>query len=175
MKSAIVLIVLGVFSLTAAVGQTKLSGIGEEGDWIIFKKLEEPVFCGIMAEPESSVYTRNGKAVEVNRGDHRMAISLPEGSLGLLAYEAGFPLKGDITVDFQVDGKKFTLYTDPSGKVEDYAWPLYTEDKEIVSALKLGSKAKVTATSTRGTKVIDTFSLRGVTKGLQRAAETCGN
>ena len=169
------LIITIIFFLHPALSQAALSGIGEEGDWIIFKKLEEPVFCGIMGVPSSSTYLRNGQKVNVDRGSHRLSISLIGGTNGIVSFEAGFPIDSQNNVLITIDGRSFNLYTDPNGEIEDYAWPLHTEDLNIINALKAGSQAQITSNSRRGTKVTDIFSLKGVTRGLQRAKESCSN
>ena len=173
MRAVVASLLFSYFLLSISIGHAALEGIGQEGEWIIFKKSDAPIACGIMAVPTSSELTRDGQQVSANRGNHRLAITMPEGKNGFVSFEAGFPINNQRTIELVIDGRKFTLYTDPSEEIMDYAWPVYTEDRQIISALKAGSSAVITSYSERGTKVVDRFSLVGVTRGIQKAQAAC--
>lgn len=158
--------------------QREIEGIDQINDWIVYKTTSssEQLHCGIMAQPADSSYTQNGKTVKVTRGITRLTISILGGRGGteLVSLEAGFDIKRKSSVSLVIDGnRKFNLHLDPEDKILTYAWPLYSDDEKIVSALQRGGKAVVTMISQRGTTVVDTYSLNGVTAGLKRASLAC--
>ncbi len=163
---------------TPLLSQQEIEGIDQINDWIVYKTTSssEQLHCGIMAQPASSSYTQNGKTVKVSRGITRLTISILGGRGGteLVSIEAGFNIRRKSSVSLVIDdNRKFNLHLDPEDKILTYAWPLYSDDEKIVSALKRGGKAVVTMLSQRGTTVVDTYSLSGVTAGLKRAAVAC--
>ncbi len=157
--------------------QSEIEGIDQINDWIVYKTTQssDNLHCGIMAQPTNSKYTRNGNRVQVERGNTRLSISILGGRSGteLVSVEAGFNIKRKSSVSLAVDGRKFTLHLDPEDKILTYAWPLFSDDEKIVSALKRGKEAVITMVSDKGTQVVDTYSLRGVTAGLKRASVAC--
>ena len=66
-------------------------------------------------------------------------------------------------------GTSFELFTEG-----EYAWPATpAEDQKIVTAIKRGSNASITARSSRGTQTKDTFSLLGATAMIEEAEKRC--
>ena len=173
----IVFIAFWVAIASPLFAQGEVEGIDQINGWIVYKTTQssENLHCGIMAQPASSNYTRNGEKVQVDRGNTRLSISILGGRSGteLVSVEAGFNIKRKSSVSLQVDSRKFTLHLDPEDKILNYAWPLFSDDDKIVSALKKGREAVVTMVSEKGTTVVDTYSLQGVTAGLKRAAVAC--
>ena len=172
------LLIIGTFLLLMALpanSQNKLESVGQEGKWVVYKTIDSPLECGIMAEPDKSRHTRNGKSVKVNRGNIRLSISLigENPSVKTTSYQAGFAIKKNTIVKVRISSSEFSLYLDPTGKFKQWAWPSHADDKRLVDSLRKGMTAVVSSTSERGTFVSDTFSLRGVTKGLLLAEKTC--
>ena len=168
----ILLIIMPVFSAHA---ETSLVLVDQEGDWVVYRSEGTLTECGIMSMTTDEVYTRNGRRVKANRGPTRVIISYLKGNFDqpLLAFQAGFPIKSNSTVSIVIDGSKFNLYLDPSGKNNEWAWPTEADDKLITDTMRRGNEAVITSISQRGTKVVDTYSLKGVTRGLDRAKESC--
>ena len=173
----VVFIAFWVAIASPLFAQSEIEGIDQINDWIVYKTTQssDNLHCGIMAQPTSSTYTRSGKKVQVNRGNTRLSISILGGRSGteLVSVEAGFNIKRKSSVSLSVDGRNFTLHLDPEDKILTYAWPLFSDDEKIVNALRQGNEAVVTMVSTKGTTVVDTYSLSGVTAGLKRAAVAC--
>lgn len=173
----VVLISIWLAISSSLYAQSEIEGIDQINDWIVYKTTQssERLHCGIMAQPASSTYTRNGQKVQVNRGNTRLSISIIGGRSGpeLVSVEAGFNIKRKSSVSLNIDGRKFTLHLDPEDKILTYAWPLFSDDDKIVDALRRGKQAVVTMISDKGTSVVDTYSLQGVTAGLKRAAVAC--
>lgn len=82
----------------------------------------------------------------------------------------GYPFAPDSTVTVDVDGKAFSLFTKDDG-----AWVESTaEEQQLVAAMKAGRSMSVKGKSARGTETTYSFSLSGVTAGVNRLASECG-
>jgi hypothetical protein len=81
----------------------------------------------------------------------------------------GYPFKRESKVTVDIDGQKFSLFTQADGAwMEDP-----TQETALIAAMQSGSKMTVSSTSLRGTEVVDTYSLAGVTAALQAVAKEC--
>ena len=68
-----------------------------------------------------------------------------------------------------ISGAEFELFTDG-----EWAWPATpADDAKIITAMKRGSSAILTARSGRGTQTKDTFSLLGFTASVEEAEKRC--
>ncbi len=68
-----------------------------------------------------------------------------------------------------MDGNTFELFAEG-----EWAWPASdSDDAKIIAAMKRGSKAVLTARSSRVTQTNDTFSLLGFTAALDEAEKRC--
>ncbi|MCW5713411.1 MAG: hypothetical protein KIT43_02680 [Bauldia sp.] len=84
--------------------------------------------------------------------------------------QMGYPLAPDSEVLVTVDGDEaFTMFVDGEG-----AWlPSRVEDDLLVAAMRRGTEMVVRGRSARGASTTDTYSLRGITAALERAAREC--
>ena len=84
--------------------------------------------------------------------------------------QMGYPLAPDSEVLVTVDGgEAFTMFVNGEG-----AWlPSRVEDDLLVAAMRRGTEMVVRGRSARGTNTTDTYSLRGITAALERAAREC--
>jgi hypothetical protein len=81
----------------------------------------------------------------------------------------GYTFKKETQVEVAIDGKKFFLFVDG-----DSAWaPDEKVDQALVKAMQKGSKLTIKGTSARGTKTVDTYSLKGSTAALKKIDEAC--
>ncbi len=81
----------------------------------------------------------------------------------------GYAFKDGATAVFEVDGQKFTLFTQGES-----AWAYKdTDDKAIVEAMKRGNELVVRGTSARGTVTVDRYALGGFTAGLTEINKAC--
>ncbi len=81
----------------------------------------------------------------------------------------GFPFKRESKVVVDIDGQKFTLFTQADG-----AWMENPgQESALITAMQSGTKMTVTSISLRGTEVVDTYSLSGVTAALKAVAGEC--
>lgn len=154
--------------LGAAVAQESTNVVATEGDWTVFAA-DNPKECWAVSPPKSTLNTRDGKEVEVTRGDIRLYIAYRPGQNGEVSFTGGYPFAPDSTVEVDVGGQKFNLFTEGEN-----AWTgSPTEDQKLIGALRAGSTAVITGRSSRGTTTKDTFSLSGITAATNTATERC--
>ena len=69
-----------------------------------------------------------------------------------------------------VGGTEFEMFTEG-----EWAWPATpADDAKMITAMKRGATAVLTARSSRGTQTKDTFSLLGFTAAVEDAEKRCG-
>jgi invasion protein IalB len=164
-------ILTGVVGPGAAGAQTQ-QRVDAKQDWSIFQAgAESQRVCWIVSLPTRSAASRNGKSVQVNRGDIFLMISIrpADGVTNEVSFISGYPFKKGTEVKASVGGKKFTLFTEGEN-----AWAPSTEDDAaLIDAFRSGAKAKIEGESKRGTTTVDTFSLSGFTAALAAAGDLC--
>ena len=174
MKSSIAR-ALGGIALILAAGsaqaqETSTNQVAAKTDWSVFEE-SNPRECWAVSTPKETVNTRDGRVVAVRRSEILlMAFHRPEaGVKGQLTFTGGYPFASGSTVNMNVDGSQFELFTEG-----EWAWPASTaDDAKIVAALKRGTSAILTARSSKGTVTKDTFSLSGFTAAFEEAEKRC--
>ena len=158
-----------MFGASLNAQENSTAKVDESVDWDVFAETN-PKQCWAVSIPKETVNTRNGRVVAVRRGDIAlMVVYDPKAKVnGQIVFTGGYPLAPDSTVDMTIDGTKFALYTK-----DEWAWANQGEDAKIITAMKKGSKAKLTARSSRGTRTEDTFSLLGFTAAVEDADKRC--
>ncbi len=81
----------------------------------------------------------------------------------------GYPLKDKSTVVADVDGNRFSMFTNNDGAWVDNA----ASETQLVNAMRAGRELTVHAESSRGTKTSYKFSLSGVTAAINSAQAAC--
>lgn len=163
------LLAMGMASGTLA--QVSTNRVAAETDWSVFVE-DSPKECWAVSAPKETVNTRDGKAVAVRRGDILLFVTFRPGTAaGEVSFSGGYPFAGGSTVELDISGTKFDLFSDG-----EWAWGgSKDDDAKIVTALKAGASAILTARSARGTQTKDTFSLLGITAALDEAAKRCAS
>ena len=83
---------------------------------------------------------------------------------------AGYTFKRDAKVEVKIGAKTF----DKLFSSDDKAWATNEKvDKEMVEAMKRGSRMVVHGTSSRGTKTKDTYSLNGFSNAYRAISNKC--
>jgi len=174
MGSPIVRGIAGAILALAATGVWAQSAsnnqVAAKTDWSVFED-KNPRECWAVSAPKETVNTKDGRVVAVRRGDILlMAFYRPAaGVKGQLTFTGGYPFSTSVPVTVQVDGNTFELFSEG-----EWAWPASaSDDAKIIAAMKRGSKAVLTARSSRGTQTKDTFSLLGFTAALDEAEKRC--
>lgn len=154
----------------AAVAQEENNRVAADTDWSVFEG-EDPRECWAVTAPKETVNTRNGNVVQVRRGDILLFVSYrpAEEVMGEVSFTGGYPFAEGSTATLEVGGSTFELFTEG-----EYAWPATPEeDRQVITAIKRGANAVVTARSSRGTQTKDTFSLLGATAMIEDAENRC--
>jgi hypothetical protein len=93
-----------------------------------------------------------------------------QGAKGQVAFTGGYPFATGSTVNVDISGNEFEMFTEG-----EWAWTASpSDDAKMVTAMKRGASAVVSAVSGRGTATKDTFSLSGFTAAVEDAEKRCG-
>lgn len=159
------LFVLALSPFAANASEPKL--IDTYGVWAAYAFEENGgKVCYMAAKPDKAEgkYSKRGDIVALIT--HRPS----ESTNNVFSYMAGYGYKKGADVTIEVDGKKFTLFTQ-----NDMAWAAdAAADASIAAAIQKGSKMVVKGESAKGTKTTDTFSLGGSTKAYEAISKECG-
>ena len=79
---------------------------------------------------------------------------------------AGFNYKDSDAVEVKIDSSNYDFYTDG-----DTSWA--KEDKKVIYAMKKGLQLETTGISSKGTKVIDIYTLKGFTSAVNKLTKDC--
>jgi hypothetical protein len=156
---------------TGAFAQTQSTNrVAAQTDWSVFVE-NDPQECWGVSAPKETVNTRDGRVVSVRRGDILLFVSYrpAAGVNGEVTFTGGYPFADGSTVTLQIGDASFELFTDG-----EWAWPATAgDDARIMTEMKRGTNAVLTARSSRGTQTRDTFSLLGFTAAADEAARRC--
>ena len=144
--------------------------VNAETDWSVFVE-DDPTQCWVVSTPRETVNTRDGRVVSVRRGEILMFVSFWPGQdrLGEVSFTGGYPFAPDSNVTLEIGDSTFQLWTDG-----EWAWPASeNDDAQIITAMKRGVNAVLSARSSRGTTTKDTFSLLGFTAAVEEAERRC--
>ncbi|MBT8153227.1 invasion associated locus B family protein [Epibacterium ulvae] len=175
MASKLVRIIAGlsvacVASMAVAQQATTDNRVGANVDWSVFQG-DSPKECWGVSAPKETVNTREGRVVAVRRSEIQLFVFYrPDTSKdGQVTFTGGYPFAPGSTVSLEVGDEQFNLITEG-----EWAWPTTAgDDAKIISAMKRGASATLTARSARGTQTKDTFSLLGFTAAVDDAAKRC--
>ena len=79
----------------------------------------------------------------------------------IIQITAGFNYKSSDSVEVKVDSSNYDFYTD-----SDTAWA--KDDEKVIYAMKKGLEFVTKGLSSKGTEVIDTYSLKGFTAAINK-------
>jgi hypothetical protein len=152
----------------AVAGAAKPTLLGQYGDWGAYtaspggKKI-----CFAIARPTSSATEPPGKP----RNPSYMFISSrpAEKVINEVSIVIGYSFKPSSEATAEVGSASFALYTQQDG-----AWIKNAqEEAHVIDAMRAGQSAIVKGVSSKGTKSIDTFSLKGLSQALDRTDQEC--
>ena len=160
------------FALAQDEGEESDNRVNAETDWSVFIE-DDPTQCWVVSAPAETVNTRDGREVSVRRGEILMFVSFWPGQdrLGEVSFTGGYPFADGSTVSIEIGSSTFELFTE--GEMAWAASP--QDDNRIITAMKRGAEAVLTARSSRGTQTVDTFSLMGFTAAVEDAETRCGS
>ena len=149
-------------------GAAKPTLLGQFGDWGAYtaspggKKI-----CFAIAKPKSA----ETRPPDRPRNQPYMFISTrpTEKVTNEVSIIVGYPFKTSTEATAQVGATTFALYTQGDG-----AWIKNAgEEAHMVDAMRQGENVVVKGMSAHGTQSTDTYSLKGLSEALDRAAQEC--
>lgn len=155
----------------AAAQEVSTNRVAAKTDWSVFVE-DDPNECWSVSAPKETVNTRDGRVVAVRRSDILLFVFYRPGDKvkGQVTFTGGYPFAEGSTVTLNIGDSQFELFTEG-----EWAWPASeAEDTKIITAMKRGAQATLSARSSRGTKTKDTFSLLGFTAAVEDAQKRCG-
>jgi len=168
---AIVGLCLAGLATTASAQQAESTNrVAAKTDWSVFVE-GDPKECWSVSAPKETVNTRDGRVVAVRRSDILLFVFFRPGAgvNGQVTFTGGYPFADGSTVNLNVSGTEFELFTEG-----EWAWPATpADDAKIVTAMKRGAQAVLSARSAKGTRTKDTFSLLGFTAAIEDAEKRC--
>lgn len=145
---------------------------GQGVPWPVFVQ-ENPTRCWIAEGPTGTTASRAGQDVSgnISRDTALLFVSFwpDDGRVGEVSYTGGYQFEQGSVVTVQVGDVSFDLFTE--GPMSWAGSP--DEDARLIAAMRDGQEAVVTATSTRGTEVVDTFNLQGFDLAMDDAQVRC--
>ncbi len=165
-------ICLAAFAVTGAFAQaTSDNRVAAQTDWSVFVD-DNPTQCWAVSGPKDTVNTdSDGRPKAVRRGQILMFVTWsPSAEISAqVSFTGGYPFASGSTVKLEIGENTFELFT-----TGENAWAASTaDDAKIVTAMKRGAAAVLTARSGRGTVTKDTFSLLGFTAAVEEAGTRC--
>lgn len=167
-KIALAISAFLMLPLAAAAREgTDAALVGASQDWSVFRA-SDPQACWIATMPSASTHRRDGARVDVTRDDIRLYLTAAGEDLEL-SFVAGYLIDADAGVELSVKGQGFPLVSEGS-----VAWARDADQQaEIISQMKRAGVLRITASSERGTRTVDTFSMMGFSAALEKAIDAC--
>ena len=149
-------------------------------DWSVFVSKEDPFTCFVASQSVKSEAYKNGqKLSSVNREKGTIYIIKKKNKENKYeaTFYAGYPLQVGSKAKLSIDKKNeivFFAHPSPKEKAEkEHAWAQKYDEEKLVSYLKKGSKAVLSAVSHRNTVTKDTFMLTGFSDALSELGKLC--
>jgi len=141
--------------------------LGGANGWDAFAYSEKGTkVCYLVGTPQTS----EPKGLTRGRIDAYVTHRPGDKTLNVVHFDVGYALKPGSNAELQVDGRKFTLFTD-----KDAAWANDpAEDKAVTLALDHGKRAILKGSSARGANTADTYMLDGFKDALAAIDQACG-
>ena len=117
----------------------------------------------------SSPIASNPKTL--NRAESRIFVSFRANDKiqNEISVTSGYNYKASSKVNLAIEKREFNFETE-----DNFAWLTKYEDEiSLIELMRKSTQARVTATSVRGTKTIDTFSLNGFSDAYEAAKKKC--
>jgi len=141
--------------------------LGKTQDWAAWSFAEKGAkVCYLLGHPAKS------QPAKLNRGRIDAIITHRPGekAVNVVNFDVGYTFKEGTDAELDIDGKKFTLFTE-----KDAAWARdAATDKAVVEALAKGKQATLKGTSAHGTVTTDTYKLTGFSEILSAIDKACG-
>ena len=107
----------------------------------------------------------------LNRAESRIFVSFRANDKiqNEISVTSGYNYKASSKVNLAIEKKEFNFETE-----DNFAWlTKYEEEVAMIELMRKSSQAKISATSAKGSKTIDTFSLSGFSDAYEAAKKKC--
>lgn len=164
---------IGAGYATSAVAQDELRARETYRDWSVFVDDQAPeTYCYIAAVPTSWEAFRDGQRLEtVRRGAPYLFVSTfpSAGVTNEISVKLGYTADTTKDITLTIGSQTFQLFAEG-----EEAWLATPEqDAAVIQAMRAGATAIITATSSRGTRVVDEYSLLGFTASIEAVGRAC--
>ncbi len=181
--------VLALVTMAAAwpaLAQETVNKVSEADDWTTFEyppvctasvtsgcraSSDKPQECFAGSQPVSTQFFKNGSSVQASTGQAEVLILYrpSEGIVGQVSFTGGYAFGDGSKVRLEIGTNTFELFTQG-----EWAWASSADqDAAIVAAMRRGADGTMTGTSSRGTTVVQKFSLKGFTASVDEAQRRC--
>ena len=168
LAGALVVAGLALASGGAASARTEAPTLESFKNWSVHAPKNSPIKTCFSAT--GPVDTKTSQEIKSRGRAFLIVANFPDqGVKEQVAVTVGYPINTNSPITLKIDDRTFSMYADG-----EEAWLNAPEDDgKAVAAMRAGAKAWVTATSRRGTRITDEYSLIGFTNATKRAGEVC--
>lgn len=152
----------------AATGAEQPVLLGQYGEWGAYKATPgAKTVCFALAKPTSATTDPAGRARDAS---YMFVSTRPlEKVKNEVSAIVGYPQRASADATATVGTVSYAMYTQNDG-----AWiKNAAEEAQMVDTMRKGAELVVRSVSGRGTKSIDTFSLKGLAEALDKVAQEC--
>ena len=145
--------------------------LGQYGDWGAYTATPGgQKVCFALAKPTSSVDNPPNRRTAANPVYLFISTRPAEKvSNEISVLVTGYAFKPNSEASVAVGSASFAMYTQNDG-----AWVKNAaEEAKLIDTMRKGADVVIKATTSRGTQTTDTFSLKGITQAVDRAAQEC--
>ena len=147
-----------VFGISIAKQSLSLEG----GKWSFVKDED---WCYIGAYPYKSDLPKEKK-----RGDNYILVYKIIGNdENIIQIEAGYNYNLNKRINVKIDNANYDFYSTEDSS--ETAWT--NDDSKVIYAMKKGLELVTSGVSSKGTKVIDTYTLKGFTSAVNKLSNDC--
>ena len=142
--------------------------LGQFGDWGAYTASPGGrKVCFALSKPTSAVTEPAGRKRDAS---YAFVSTRPaEKVKNEVSVIVGYPQKAGVDASASLGSASYVMYTQNDG-----AWVKNAaEEAQMVEAMRKGSELVIKSISTRGTKSVDTYSLKGIGEALDKVAEEC--
>jgi hypothetical protein len=128
----------------------------------LWEYVKDSDYCLIQSTPLKTDIPK-GKS----RGENYLLVYRMKNNIEpIIQITSGFNYRSSDSITVKIDEIDYSFYTD-----SDTAWA--KEDKKTIKAMKKGLELITAGTSDRGTRVVDTYTLKGFTAAFKKLMSDC--
>ncbi len=165
-KSLVAAAMLGTLMAAGSAHAQATKVIKKFNDWVLYSHSGEPAnICFVSAQPRETAPAGYAK----ERSYFYVSAWPDDGVKAEISIKIGKELQGGSNVTVQIGSSRFDLFTKGDKAFVSDA----TQELKLIEAMKRGSFMKVSATTSDGTGIEETYSLIGVTAAVNSLTDGC--